>query len=105
MTLAQALIALAEGKKVQEGVYQPHEYVHLVDGVLLNEKGKRAMIAFDNDDHWELYNEPKPKKVVFEWLVEGFIPFISTDLWTEKMAKERWPNAKLTPLRSFEVEG
>lgn len=105
MTLKEALIALAEGKKVRRHSWTKGSYLHLTPNGLFNEDGTSERFLMAGND-WELYEEPKKKIKVFEWLVEGFYskPVIKGDILSEEEAKKKYPGAKLTPLRSFEVE-
>jgi hypothetical protein len=64
---------------------------------------------YGNSLVWELYTEPKVEEKKYEWLVfatNGSV-HISVNMFTEKEAKENWPNAiKLVPQRELdEVTG
>lgn len=105
MTLAQALIALAEGKEVLKHYWDVSERLRLSAGQIVNQKGEDKSRELVGND-WELYEEPKKKVIVTEWLVDfgAGVLNIEHQLCTEEQAKAAWPSAKLTPLRSFEVE-
>jgi hypothetical protein len=105
MTLAQALIALAEGKKVRQRDWLDRDFISL-DGSELRDADGRWCGIYGNGDDWEPYEEPKKKITLTEWRVklsENYI-FTTMQWFTEAEAKEKWPDAKLTPLRSVEVE-
>lgn len=63
--------------------------------------------SFSSPEHWRPYIEPKPKKKVYEWLVER--PPRRARVWgdlltEEEAAREFNDKVKLTKLREFEVE-
>lgn len=106
MTLKEALIALAEGKKIKR-THWLDAYIYLDGSFIRRDDHLLFSIGHDCEDDWELYEEPKKMVTVYEWLVEGHMsyPFVASHtICTEEEARIHWPCSKLTPLRSFEVE-
>lgn len=51
--------ALLDGKKITHIRWMRREYIHIVDGMVLEEEGDPYFSFFDDCEHWELYKEPQ----------------------------------------------
>lgn len=59
MTLAEALIALAEGKKVRKKHWEPRYFISLKDNCLYDQDDKDSFnLSNYPTDVWEIYQKP-----------------------------------------------
>jgi hypothetical protein len=65
-TQAEIYQALLDGKKIM-GKYISFKYVWLSEGNLVTEHKQYVRYAFENPQDWSIYEEPKPKKQVWQW--------------------------------------
>jgi hypothetical protein len=65
-TQAEIFQALLDGKTViyNRGYSSP---CHLQDGIVVDERGIPVNYTFLDSENWSIYEEPKPKKQVWEW--------------------------------------
>jgi len=67
-TQAEIFEALLHGKKIRHKNWYDEMYFVLKNGNLINRLGHTNVLAvFDNPQHWSIYEEPKPKKQVWQW--------------------------------------
>ena len=69
MTFWQAMKALEEGTRVRKTCWNSHEYICIDDkNVIVNQKGEDYItLCYRGKYTWELYQEPKTKKQVWQW--------------------------------------
>jgi hypothetical protein len=65
-TQAEIYQALLDGKKIRESSWTT-EYVYLKNGVLVCQEDYRMTYGFADCSKWSIYEEPKPKKQVWQW--------------------------------------
>ena len=55
---------LNSGAKLRQKGWDPEHYIHIVNGVIVNQYGKLELVCFsDTDLQWELYKETNHKVV------------------------------------------
>ena len=99
MNTKSAIQAMLDGKKVRDTKWtNQHEYLYIQDGDIMCEKGIK-LCNFNISGIWEIYEEPKPKKVVVveKWLcksawdnyfiIEGEVAFFKTGGYDKQQVK------------------
>jgi len=56
--------ALINGKKIRKETWCNNEFIHLADGLMSDEHGRKVYHVFDQPLAWSLYEEPKKMKTV-----------------------------------------
>ncbi len=72
MKFAEAMAALASGKKVRKLHWPVDSYIHIIDGDLYDEKGEPELnyqldMALQSAHNWEVYLEPEQRGRSFSW--------------------------------------
>lgn len=70
MKFSQAMSMLEQGKKIRRASWHTETFLYIESGKMLTTHGNRCR-AFEPDelmaDDWELYEEPKKKRIVKMW--------------------------------------
>jgi len=100
--------ALLDGKKVTDGTSIISFNQH---GYLMDQDGFSVSFNFSTKDRWHLYTEPKPKVVLYEYMVKN--SHVDRNRWliaakpfpTDDEAKKYYDASEVKRTgRSFEVE-
>lgn len=60
--------ALADGRKVRKTGWDPSQFVHIGNtGTIITEHGDSFALCFNKNSEWELFEEPKKMKQVWQW--------------------------------------
>ena len=103
----EAMQALLDGKKITTEELLPHKaYIYLNDSTIVDSSGLLTVIGAED---YFLYEEPKPKKQVWQWRVKPYNSPITwsvcSDLFTEEGAKEAFNSLRYEKHAGpFEVE-
>lgn len=66
-TQAEIYQALLDGLKLRMTSWISNDYVYLQRGTLVSREGYKLTYGFSDFSNWELYEEPKKKKQVWQW--------------------------------------
>ena len=63
---------LGEGAKIKHRDMINGEYVHLIDGNLCDETGKKRLQSFSNYKEWQVYIDPSQAKKFYrrKWIID-----------------------------------
>jgi hypothetical protein len=107
MKFWEAMKALEEGEKVQEVGAGPNSYLQILNGRLKNSRGDEVSLDMGyvlGRVVWQIYEEPKPKKQVYQWRYKSFGRWIlSLNLRTKTEAATRFSQEYEIHAGPFEV--
>jgi len=69
MKFSQATALLEQGKKIRRDLWVKNVFIYIKNGELLSSNGMYTILNPDEivADDWELYEEPKKKRIVKMW--------------------------------------
>ena len=66
-TQAEIFQALLDGKKIRQKTYRGGTYIMMGSTNLVSESLTEVSESFNEPRNWSIYEEPKPKKQVWQW--------------------------------------